>query len=301
MRWILNRIETHTLELQRIDPATHPGEVTLGVVELRSTAQFYVDVLGLTLHALDSQEARLGPVQGDRVLRLEAGATRAARPARATGLYHMAMLFPTRASLGGALLRLVSSGYPIQGASDHGVSEAIYLADPEGNGIELYADRSPSAWPRSHGTLAMVTDPLDLDALVDEARRDGFDGRDPVESLRMGHVHLHVSHLEPAVAFYRDALGLNLVQIYGGQAAFLAAGDYHHHIGINTWAGIGAPQPAPGAPGLREFTLLFPTHEALRATVSRLSAHGQKVEPREADHLTRDPSGNCIVLRCEEK
>ncbi len=296
----MNRIETNTIEKQRIDPRAHPGPVTLGVVELTPAARFYVEVLGLTLHALDAQAALLGPVQGDPVLRLEAGAIRGARLARATGLYHMAMLFPSRASLGGALLRLAASEYPIQGASDHGVSEAIYLADPEGNGIELYADRAPSEWPRSNGTLSMVTDPLDLDALVNDAQRAGFQGSEPIESLHMGHVHLHVSHLDPAVAFYRDALGLNLVQRYGGQAAFLAAGDYHHHIGINTWAGIGAPQPASGAPGLREFTLLLPTQDALRATVNLLRAHDQAVDARQADHITRDPSGNWIVLRSEE-
>ncbi len=297
----MHTVEANTIEKQHIDPAAHPGEVSLGVVELRPAVQFYVDVLGLTLHALDSQTARLESVRGDRVLRLEAGASRGTRPARVTGLYHMAMLFPSRAPLGGALLRLAANGYPIQGASDHGVSEAIYLADPEGNGIELYADRPPSAWPRLNGTLAMVTDPLDLDSLLDEARRTGFTGREPVESLHMGHVHLHVSHLDPAVAFYREAVGLNLVQRYGGQAAFLAAGDYHHHIGINTWAGIGAPQPAPGSPGLREFTLLLPTHDALGGTVNRLRAHGQVVDSRQYDYLTRDPSGNTIVLHSEEE
>jgi catechol 2,3-dioxygenase len=212
----------------------------------------------------------------------------------------MALLFPSRATLGGALLRLAASGYPVQGASDHGVSEAIYLADPEGNGIELYADRAASAWPRVGDTLAMVTDPLDLDDLLDEARRAGLTGGEPVESLRMGHVHLHVAQLDPAVAFYHQALGLNLVQRYGGQAAFLAAGDYHHHIGINTWAGIGAPQPAPGAPGLREFTLLLPTNAALDATVSRLRARGQHAAARQPDYVTHDPSGNRIVLHSEE-
>ncbi len=294
------KTETDAVNSPRIDQAAHPGRVTLGVVGLDAAARFYADVLGLTVHPIDEQAAELGAAQDEPLLRLEAGAVRGARTSRTTGLYHMALLFPSRATLGGAVLRLAASGYPIQGASDHGVSEAIYLADPEGNGIELYADRAASRWPRSGGTLAMVTDPLDIEDLVNAARQAGLSGDEPVQSLRMGHVHLHVAHLDPAVAFYHEALGLNLVQRYGGQAAFLAAGEYHHHIGINTWAGIGAPQAAPDAPGLREFRFVLPTLDALRGTVNRLRSHGQTVDARQAAFIAHDPSGNRIVLCSEE-
>jgi catechol 2,3-dioxygenase len=208
----------------------------------------------------------------------------------------MALLYPSRAALGAALLRLASSGYPIEGASDHGVSQALYLADPEGNGIELYADRPKAAWPRRGDTLAMVAEPLDLDALMNESQAAGMEGGESVRELRMGHVHLHVAHLEPAVVFYHEGLGLNLIQRYGSQAAFLAAGDYHHHVGINTWAGVGAPQPPAASPGLRRFTLVLPSCEALQATLTQLRATGAPLYEIDGMHQTQDPSGNRVYL-----
>ena len=283
--------ETHS-----IDEATHPGLVTLGVMDLQRTAGFYRKVIGLTERSAGTDEAMLGPLLGEALVRLEAGAQPRDPLTQTTGLYHMALLYPSHAALGAAVLRLASTGYPIQGASDHGVSEAIYLADPEGNGIELYADRPKASWPRRGDTLAMVTGALDLEALMNDARAAGMEGREPMRELRMGHIHLHVAHLEPAVEFYRDGLGLNLIQRYGSQAAFLAAGDYHHHVGINTWAGIGAPQAPATSSGLRHFTLALPSREALLITLAQLRATGAPLLEIDRMHQTHDPSGNRVNL-----
>ncbi|OGO47444.1 MAG: hypothetical protein A2Z30_02810 [Chloroflexi bacterium RBG_16_64_43] len=283
-------------ETRPIDGATYPGLVTLGVASLQRTVEFYLQVIGLTDRPAGPDEAMLGPLHGEALVRLEPGAQPRARLTQSTGLYHMALLYPSRAALGAALLRLASSTYPIQGASDHGVSDAIYLADPEGNGIELYADRPKASWPRRGETLEMTLKPLDLEALMDEARAVGMEGRESVSELRMGHVHLHVAHLEPAVEFYRDGLGLNLIQRYAGQAAFLAAGDYHHHVGINTWAGVGAPQPPAASPGLRHFTLVLPSHGSLDSTLTQLRATGFPLRELDGVHQTQDPSGNRVNL-----
>jgi catechol 2,3-dioxygenase len=282
--------------VRAIDPATRPGLVALHVDDLQRVRDFYRGVLGLAERPAPLGEALLGPQTGEPLVRLESGAQAQARVARSTGLYHMALLYPSRAALGAALLRLDASGYPIQGASDHGVSEAIYLADPEGNGIELYADRPKASWPRRGDTLEMVTAPLDLESLANVAQAAGMQNDEWVSDLRMGHIHLHVAQLEPAVAFYHQGLGLNLIQRYGNQAAFLAAGDYHHHLGINTWAGVGAPPPTPDSPGLRHFTLAFPSGEALQATLAQLRTKEARVEELEDSFRTRDPSGNRIEL-----
>jgi len=279
-----------------IDAATHPGPVTLGVVDLQRTVDFYQRVVGLTERPAGPGEALLGPLQGEALIRLESGAQARVRLARSTGLYHMALLYPSRAALGAAVLRLTSARYPIQGASDHGVSEAIYLADPEGNGIELYADRPKALWLRRGDTLAMVTEPLDLEPLMNQAQAAGMEGGESVRELRMGHVHLYVAHLEPAVAFYREGLGLNLIHRYGSQAAFLAAGDYHHHVGINTWAGVGAPQPPTASPGLRHFTLVLPSRDALQTTLTQLRAAGAPLDDIDGVPRTKDPSGNRLNL-----
>jgi catechol 2,3-dioxygenase len=210
-------------------------------------------------------------------------------------LYHYALLVPTRPDLARTLLRLTETRYPIEGASDHLVSEALYLPDPDGNGIEIYADRPRSAWPARQGRLQMATDPLDVQGLLREVS-----GNPPWRGLaagtRVGHVHLHVADLATAEAFYRDLLGLDLVLHFGRSAAFLSVGGYHHHIGLNTWAGEGAPPPPPDAAGLRFFTLALEDRDELDRMVARLAGAG--LSPREQDGglQVRDPSGNTIVM-----
>jgi catechol 2,3-dioxygenase len=242
---------------------------------------------------------------GDGRATLGAGTTRllelvevpGAQPAPGrTGLFHFALLLPDRRSLASWVAHAVRTRVRLAGASDHFVSEAIYLSDPDRHGIEIYADRPRALWD---GQVAerMGTDPLDLDGLLgelDDPQTDTFD-RQP-GGTTMGHVHLQVSQVPPAVAFYRDLLGFGLMAEYGGQAAFLSAGGYHHHVGANTWRSGGAGPPAPGSAALRRFEIVLPDAAERDRLVERLGAAGQAVEEHEDGPLARDPSGNAFTL-----
>jgi catechol 2,3-dioxygenase len=203
---------------------------------------------------------------------------------------------PSRADLARSLRRLVATDTMMQGAADHGVSEALYLADEDGNGIEIYRDRRRDQWPIVGGHLRMGADPFDLDALLTEAGRADSAAGLPTGTT-IGHVHLHVSRLEDAHAFYVDLLGFELMQRYGPSALFVAAGGYHHHIGLNTWAGVGAPPPPPGAIGLEHFVVMLPDDAARDSVVGRLTAAGIVPEPVEGGLLVHDPAKNAILLK----
>ncbi|MFP3854033.1 MAG: VOC family protein, partial [Anaerolineales bacterium] len=216
------------------------------------------------------------------------------KPRRATGLYHFALLHPDRAALGRSLRRLLDAEVALQGGADHLVSEAIYLADPEGNGIELYRDRPRDEWPYLDGELQMATDPLDWDGVL--AAASGEAGRTMSEGTVMGHVHLHVAQLQEAERFYGEVLCFDRVLRYGRAATFYSVDGYHHHIGFNTWAGERAPAPPEGSAGLDHFTLLLPSAQALGSLSDRLKDKG-------VDHLTEpgalvaaDPSGNQVRI-----
>ena len=276
-----------------------PSETTLGAVSLtvRDLARslgFYGDRLGFVIHHQDGGRATLGGEGGESFLELVENP--AARPARhATGLYHFAILVPSRADLARSLDRLVETRTPLQGASDHGVSEALYLADPDENGIEIYRDRPAQEWPRHAGRLVMRTDPLDLDELF--AILPAAAPAPPLAAAtRLGHVHLHVTDLEAALAFYRDLLGFELQQRYGAQAAFVSAGGYHHHVGLNTWRGVGAPPPPPDATGLRHFEVRLPDAAALGAVRGRLAEAGIDAALEDGVLRVVDPSANPLVL-----
>jgi catechol 2,3-dioxygenase len=281
--------------MRALPAETAIGAVALTVADLDRSIAFYEDRLGFRTHHRAGTQALLGA--GASHL-LELTENRAARRVQGTtGLYHFAILVPSRVDLARALERLASTGTPIQGASDHHVSEAIYLADPDGNGIEIYADRARSAWSYADGRLRMGTDPLDIDGLMGElAQADrGWHGL-PAGTVN-GHIHLHVSDLAAAEAFYVGTLGFDLVTRYGGRASFVSAGGYHHHVGLNTWAGVGAPPPPRDATGLRHFVLDLPTPAAVDAVADRLRAAGTPYESREAELVTRDPSSNAVVIR----
>lgn len=256
---------------------------------------FYTQYLGLQML---EQTGRSTALTADGVtplvsLRELAGAK--PRPAYATGLYHFAILHPTRADLARTLGHLLARRYPLQGASDHGVSEAMYLADPEGNGIEIYVDRPRLAWPVANGALRMVTEPLDVEGLLAEADGDGAWAGLPAGTT-LGHVHLHVDRLERAQWFYCDVLGFDLVQRYGPSALFVSAGGYHHHVGLNTWAGVDAPPPAADVVGLAYYEIVLPDAEALQQVYERLQAAGVGCE-RELGALDlHDPAGNGVRL-----
>ena len=228
-----------------------------------------------------------------------AGPTRRARPHGTTGLFHLAILLPSRADLARALRRVADAGWRFTGASDHLVSEALYLHDPEGNGIEIYRDRPREQWRFVDGELQMDTLPLDLDSVLGELSGAETGAHGMPAGTRIGHVHLNVAELSAAEDFYAGALGFDVtVRSYPG-ALFLSTGGYHHQIGVNTWAGEGAPAPPPGSLGLRRFELALPGAPELEQVEQRLSAAGFDAK-RDGDALhLADPSGNGILLRAE--
>jgi catechol 2,3-dioxygenase len=242
---------------------------------------------------------QLGVDEGAPLVELVAAPGAPARPPVSTGLFHLAILVPERADLARALVRLSGAGWRLTGASDHLVSEALYLNDPEGNGIELYRDRPREEWRHNpSGELAMATLPLDLESLLAELGAAGAPG-DPgpmPSGTRIGHVHLQVAQLDPVERFYAGSLDLDvMVRSYPG-ALFVAAGGYHHHIGLNTWQSAGAPAPPEGALGLEHYELVLPNAAERDRLVSALEPDAEPLE-LEAGVRASDPSGNRILLR----
>ena len=228
----------------------HIGQVSLTVRDLQRSLSFYQDILGFE----EVSPGRLAPRGGRVLVELQERSDAIAKPRRSSGLYHFAILVPSRAALGRSLRRLAERQWPISGAADHLVSEALYLDDPDGLGIEIYRDQPRDAWRTANGELAMATDPLDLQALYEEPGAEiPWSGLEA--GTIMGHVHLHVPHLDIAESLYCDRIGFDpIVRRYPG-ALFVSAGGYHHHLGLNTWVGVGAPPPPENAVGLRAFTI----------------------------------------------
>jgi catechol 2,3-dioxygenase len=278
-----------------IDPQTQIGAVTLRVSDLDRSLAFYTNVLGLQSQGGDGGGATLGAGSTPLVTLIESPGARP-KPRRATGLYHFAILVPSRLELARSLARLVQAGGQEPGASDHGVSEALYLSDPDGNGIEVYRDRARSEWPLHNGALDMVIAPLNLTALVAQASEGGAIPRTLDPATRIGHVHLHVSDLAEAEAFYTGALGFDVMQRMADSALFISAGGYHHHLGLNTWAGVGAPIPPAGSAGLEHFVVTLPDAGALSALRAQLARRGVRAESHDNGWLVRDPSGNAMLL-----
>ncbi|MGE5139198.1 MAG: VOC family protein [Rudaea sp.] len=277
----------------RIDPQTRLGYVHLTVSDLGVALPFYTATLGFRLHRRTGDTAWLGAGGEDLLVLTENPGAK--NPRHATGLYHFAILVPSRLELARSLARLAEVQAPLQGFADHLVSEAIYLADPDGNGIEIYRDRPRSEWHDERGRLLMATDPLDVRGVLAEleGHPESWKGLHPGTVL--GHMHLQVSHVRPAEAFYRQVLGMD-VMINMGTASFVSAGGYHHHIGMNTWQSAGAPPPPADSIGLRYFTVQLPGDESLRQLMDRVYAAGIGLEETEQGLLVRDPSHNGLVL-----
>ncbi len=269
------------------------GEVALIVSDLRRAASFYQEVLGFELNSTDEFSSKLGLGEQDLLILRES--PDAERHQGTAGLYHFAVLYPTRKDLASALSWVLKNGVLIDGFADHHVSEAVYLRDPDGNGIELYRDRPRESWRFEHGELVMGTAPLDVSDLLTEAQTDRLRHGLPL-GTRIGHVHLHVSELESSEAFYRGILGFDLMMHYGDSASFLSSGGYHHHIGINTWMGRGAPGAVPGSLGMDYFRVEYPTQNALATVVARLGEAVVEPGPTDGEFFTTDPSGNRILL-----
>ncbi|RME99605.1 MAG: VOC family protein, partial [Chloroflexi bacterium] len=240
------------MEKFTIHPQTTVGTVTLTVSNLSAQVDFYHRALGLHLRAHTDDYAVLGTTTTPLVI-LRAASAAASPPPRAAGLYHLAILLPDRAALGSWLIHYAKNNYPLLGASDHGVSEALYLSDPEGNGIEVYRDRPRTEWPfAANGRLQMVTAALNLRQLAGAGSNSPWAGAP--DGTRMGHIHLKVNDLRQTEAFYADVLGFDVMQNDYPGATFLSAGGYHHHLGGNTWHSAGGPPLPPGALGLDSFT-----------------------------------------------
>ena len=276
----------------RLPSTLRLGAIHLTVSDLGRSVTFYEDAIGLELHHKKDGVARMGVgEEGLLVLYEEPGARRAGRHA---GLYHYALLYPSREELARAALRLAARRTPIQGASDHGTHEAIYLPDPDGNGIELAADRTREQWPKPLD-YAGGPQPLDLDGLLaavagEEVRGEAGPG------LAVGHVHLHVGDLERGLAFYRDVLGFELMTFMPGAAAFVSAGGYHHHLGFNIWRGEGVAPVPEGRVGLRHWTVVLEDPEEVAAVGGRIRDAGIATEEREGGLLVRDPWGIAVLF-----
>jgi catechol 2,3-dioxygenase len=263
---------------------------------LERALRFYTEALGFGIGGRQDGTAWLAADGTTPLLVLAEQPGAQPKPARSTGLYHFAVLLPARVELARWLRHMLDAGYPLQGASDHLVSEAIYLADPDGNGIEMYADRPRQAWPRRDGQLQMATEALDGAGLLAELEADNRPWSGLPPQTRVGHIHLHVADLGRAAAFYCDTLGFERVTTYGASALFVSAGGYHHHIGLNTWAGVGAPPPPPGSVGLRFFSVCLPDQAELERAVAHLRASGVGLEQADGAISVQDPSGNRIHL-----
>jgi catechol 2,3-dioxygenase len=274
--------------------ATRLGTVHLTVTDLDRSVAYYEAAIGLQVHRREGTVAALGAGAEDLVVLHE---DRAARPAgRHAGLYHVALLYPSREELARVTMRLAVTRVPIQGASNHGTHEAIYLPDPDGNGLELAADFPREQWPdiSSPEGYGGGPAPLDIDALLDTVAGETLTPR-AAPGLTVGHVHLHVGDLDAATAFYRDGLGFEVMTDLG-TAVFVSAGGYHHHVGFNVWRGRGVPPVPAGAVGLRHWTLVVDGAEQLAAVRERLRAIGAPVEETSAGILTRDPSGTTVLV-----
>ena len=270
---------------------THMVAVCLRVRDLALCTKFYVDAIGLEKLADGAERVLLG-AGGEVLVELEQDREAQRAPNR-PGLFHLALLLPSARALGAWLAHIQLAGWPLQGAADHGVSKAIYLSDPEGNGIEVYCDRARGRWPFVAGQLRMGTEQLDVQKLLDLAEGP-WQGM-PADT-RMGHVHLCVSDLEASEQFYCEVLGFDLMQRYGDEALFVAAGGYHHHLGLNIWRSRGAAPAPDGAAGLVHCRIVLPDMPSVEALRARLAAAMVEVKEEGAALYFRDPAGNALLL-----
>lgn len=281
----------HRTQSSLIDSIDH---VELRVRDIDRALEFYRDIVGLEVVDKSADSASLSAPDGPVVLMLLSEGVDAPAQREATGLYHTAIRFPDRTALANALARLVRAGYRI-GASDHGVSEALYIDDPDGNGVELYRDRPRDQWPppNTQYRTPMFNAPLDLEGLLDDADggvADGGSTEGTAPATDIGHVHLQVSDLETTRAFYVDVLGLDLMAEFPGQAGFFSSGGYHHHLGANTWHSRNRGAAPRNHAGLERIVFITTTAELQKARL-RLAEHGSGVSGDDETLVVHDPDG----------
>jgi catechol 2,3-dioxygenase len=269
------------------------GNVTLGVLNLQAMRDFYAGALGFHEAEAGSDALSLWSSDASRPVITLRRVPDGRRYPTAPGLFHVAILTPSRKALGTILRMLIRRGYPIDGAADHLVSNAVYLTDPEGNGVEVYCDLPRDQWPRKNGELQMSTEPLDVDSIY----AAGGENEPPDPRTRVGHVHLQVSQLQRSGEFYRQVIGLDITQRSFPGALFLSMGGYHHHVGLNIWRSRNAAPAPEGAPGLQSFSLVLDSKADLEAIASRASESGSLQENVQGARRTvLDPDGIKIHL-----
>ncbi len=274
-----------------LPPGTRPGRLSLSVEDLYGTSSFYEDVVGLSLFEYTETTGTLG-VDGTALLELRDGSDRRPRTDSQAGLYHVAFRYPSRAALGSALQR-IESFYELDGATDHGVTHSLYLTDPAGNGVELYADTPREDWPRNDaGDVIMETNPLNVDSLGEAGEAE----TDAPAATRIGHFHLEVTDLAASTAFYRDGLGLPVTREIGDMARFFATGDYHHHLGVTNY--LGRTEPAIGR-GVDWIEFLVPEKTAIEDARTRFENAEVAVEDVSEGIEVTDPDGIGVQLRIE--
>jgi len=274
-------------------PNTYVGHVNIRVQDLDRSLTFYQEVLGFQILEQTDKAVKLTTDGKTSVLSIEQPENVVPKQGKTTGLYHFALLLPKRSDLADIVHHFMNIGIRY-GSSDHLVSEALYLADPDGNGIEIYIDRDPSEWSWSNGEVAMAVDPLNFEDLLSAGEQQSRKGL-PSGTV-MGHIHLHVSELKKTEEFYSKGLGFEVVNRYGDQALFISTGKYHHQIALNTWAGVGAPTPPENSVGLESFTIVLADEAARNTIIAQLKSIGASVTEENDSIISYDPSGNRIYL-----
>ncbi|QQK81352.1 VOC family protein [Salicibibacter cibi] len=275
-------------------PTTFVEHVTIKVENLARSIQFYKEVIGFKVLEQTKTTAQLTADGKTSLVSIEQLKKALPKPSRSTGLYHFALLLPRRADLANIINYFIEKGVRV-GSSDHWVSESLYLSDPDGNGIEIYADRDSSEWDWENGQVAMAVDPLNVPGILSE-KKEGELWKGLPAGTVMGHIHLHVADLQKTKPFYTEGLGFDIVSKLGDQALFISSGNYHHHIGLNTWTGVGAPAPPDKSPGLKFFTINLPDEATRERVVANVEKIGAAVTKENGVFVTTDPSGNRIHL-----
>jgi len=280
-----------------IHPDTHLGPLHLTVSDLERAEDFYTKILGFKVFHRSPRTLWLTAAGTTPLLAVTLSEHAAPRPPQALGLYHFAILVPTRLHLAYALHHLLEMHYPIQGVSDNLIHEAIYLADPDGNGIAIYADRPREEWPWQQRQLQVAANPLDLDFVLAELGQGKISWRGLDPRIRIGHLHLHVSDLRQSEEFYRRALGFELTARAGASLVFLAAGTYHHHLGLNTLSGShNGTSAAAEMAGLRYFTICLPSEDEMARLVAHLQQLKIPFQSLSGQIHLHDPNHNAVIV-----
>lgn len=275
-------------------PSTFVSHVRLKVENLERSLAYYQEIIGFDILERTSTTVELTADGKTSILSLEQPKGVKPKKPRTTGMYHFALLLPTKKDLADFVMHLAKNDVQVA-AGDHLVSEALYIKDPDGNDIEIYVDRDPNVWKWSNGEVAMTTDPVNFqELLTHQVPGESWQGL-PKDTI-MGHIHLYVAGLDKTEQFYVEGLGFEVVNRFGGQALFLSTAKYHHHIAVNTWNGVGAPRPEENSAGMDYYRLIYNDEAAVKATIANLEKIGATITQENDRIMTSDPAGNRIQL-----